>query len=90
MGQLFPEKKEAAFAHYNGWRAVAFSATYGYGNYVCQDAKIYILLGLCIFVFFSFVLLEIVMKLQQKHDLPAAEMTNYDPVPTKDTDETAC
>ena len=90
MGQLFPEKKEAAFAHYNGWRAVAFSATYGYGNYLCQHVKIYILLGLCIFVFVSLLSLETVMKIQQKHEKPAAEMTSYDPVPTKDTDETAC
>ena len=88
-GQLFPEKKEAAFAHYNGWRAAANCATYAYGNYLCQTTKIYILLGLCIVGLLSFVSLEILLRTQLKCSVPSVAITKYDPVPD-DTTETAC
>ena len=62
VGQLFHEKKEAAFAQYSGWRGIGFSVTFGYGNFLCYDIKTYILLGLCVISILTYIALEIVIR----------------------------
>ncbi|KAM8788027.1 protein unc-93 homolog A [Rhynchonycteris naso] len=44
-GVLFDRTKEAAFANYRLWEALAFVIAFGYSTFLCVSIKLYILLG---------------------------------------------
>ena len=44
-GIYFPDFKEAAFSQNKLWLAVGYVISFSYGNHLCTDMKIYILLG---------------------------------------------
>lgn len=55
-GIYFPDFKEAAFSQNKLWLAVGYVISFSYGNHLCTDMKIYILLGfLVVGILFYFV-----------------------------------
>ena len=64
VGQLFPDKKEAAFAQYNGWRGIGFTVSFGYANFLCYEVKTLLLLGLCVLATMTYIVLEILTRRQ--------------------------
>lgn len=43
-GVLFPTKQEAAFSNYRLWESLGFVISFAYGDFLCTDIKIYILM----------------------------------------------
>ena len=82
-GQLFPDKKEAAFAHHIGWRSLGQCITFGYGSYLCQNVKIFILMGFCIVATISYIGLEILIRKENKE-----QQKRYDKVAQNEACET--
>lgn len=60
-GDIF-EDKQAAFAHFNGWRAVGMSLTFAYGNFLCFWQKIYVIIGSAVFAVITYIMLEAWLK----------------------------
>lgn len=85
MGQMYPDKKEGAFAHYHGWRAVGFCIAYGYGNYLCHDVKTYIMFATCIIASISYTFVEYILRKEERTKQPDI---NYEEVPVKESDDT--
>lgn len=56
---LFPEKKDAAFANYHTWKAIGFSITFVYGNFLCVSTKLMIALVLLVVAMTLYVIVEI-------------------------------
>ncbi|XP_018408011.1 PREDICTED: protein unc-93 homolog A-like [Nanorana parkeri] len=48
-GVLFDKHKEAGFANYRLWESFGFVIAYGYSNFLCVSAKLYILLSVLLF-----------------------------------------
>lgn len=58
-GVYFPDDKEAAFSQFKLWQATGCIVSFSYGNYMCINIKIYILVGLLIVGIFGYILAEI-------------------------------
>jgi len=43
-GVLFPTNQEAAFSNYRLWESLGFVLSFAYGNFLCTDVKLYILI----------------------------------------------
>ena len=43
-GVLFPTQQEAAFSNYRLWESIGFVISFAYGDFICVDAKLYILM----------------------------------------------
>ncbi|KAL3857468.1 hypothetical protein ACJMK2_012137 [Sinanodonta woodiana] len=56
---LFPEKKESAFANYHTWKAIGFTITFVYGNFLCVSSKLYIAIVLLFVAMLLYAIVEI-------------------------------
>jgi hypothetical protein len=43
---LFPKSEEAAFSNYRLWESVGFIIAFAYSQYICVDAKLYVLVAI--------------------------------------------
>ena len=64
LGLIFTDKKEAAFAHNQVWRGIGQCLEFGYGNFLCQDTKTYIVLGVGTITLLTYIAAEIVHKME--------------------------
>ncbi|XP_077342639.1 protein unc-93 homolog A isoform X2 [Lithobates pipiens] len=69
-GVLFDKNKEAAFANYRLWESMGFVIAYGYSNFLCVSAKLYILLSV---LFLGITLYAVVEYIEKKEIMLSSE-----------------
>ncbi|KAL4223291.1 Ion channel regulatory protein UNC-93 [Mactra antiquata] len=62
---LFADKKGPAFANYHTWKAVGFTITFVYGNFLCVSTKLFIAITLLIVSMTLYGIVEIRVKRQK-------------------------
>ncbi|KAK3598311.1 hypothetical protein CHS0354_029220 [Potamilus streckersoni] len=63
---LFPEKKESAFANYHTWKAIGFTITFVYGNFLCVSSKLYIAIALLAVAVLLYTIVEIRVRRRRR------------------------
>jgi predicted MFS family arabinose efflux permease len=58
-GILFPNNEEAAFSNYRLWESLGFVIAYVNTNYLCIDAKLYLLLAILILGMLGYFVIEV-------------------------------
>ncbi|XP_073483721.1 protein unc-93 homolog A isoform X2 [Aquarana catesbeiana] len=69
-GVLFDKNKEAGFANYRLWESLGFVIAYGYSNFLCVSAKLYILLSV---LFLGITLYAVVEYIEKKERMLSNE-----------------
>lgn len=64
---LFPEKKDSAFANYHTWKAIGFTITFVYGNFLCVSTKLLIAICLLVVSMLLYVIVEIRVRRTSSH-----------------------
>lgn len=60
---LFPDITDRAFANYHTWKAIGFTVTFVYGNFLCVSTKLVIAIALLIVAFVLYISVEIRVNL---------------------------
>ena len=71
---LFPNKTDDAFANYHTWKAVGFTITFVYSNFLCVSTKLIVAMGLLVAAMILYSVVEIrVRQKQGRNNKPALE-----------------
>lgn len=62
---LFPDKRDSAFANYHTWKALGFTLTFVYGNFLCVAMKLIIAIVLLCVAMLLYIIVEIRVKRNQ-------------------------
>ena len=75
VGLLFPNKTDAAFANYHTWKAVGFTITFVYSNFLCVSTKLIVAMGLLVAAMILYSVVEIrVRRKQGQNNEPTLEV----------------
>ncbi|WAR02410.1 UN93A-like protein [Mya arenaria] len=55
---LFADKKDAAFANYHTWKAIGFTVTFVYSNFLCVSTKLVVAIGLLVAAMLLYAIVE--------------------------------
>jgi len=69
IAHLFADKKEAAFANYHTWKAIGFTITFVFGNFLCVSTKLVVAGGLLVAAMLLYVLVEFRVRRVQNASL---------------------
>lgn len=61
-GVLFPTQQEAAFSNYRLWESLGFVLSFAYGDYLCVDVKLYILMVVLVVGVALYAVIEVIRK----------------------------
>ncbi|KAM5163098.1 protein unc-93 homolog A [Mantella aurantiaca] len=84
-GVLFDKNKEAGFANYRLWESLGFVIAYGYSNFLCVSAKLYILLSVLLFGIILYALVEYIENLNKRLSNEARNVLGIKDCITKQT-----
>ena len=79
-GIYFPDFKEAAFSQNKLWLAIGYVISFSYGNHLCTDMKIYILLTFLVVGILFYFVAEILHRRSKRPLQPETEMNDLNNV----------
>ncbi|KAK3737479.1 hypothetical protein QZH41_008361 [Actinostola sp. cb2023] len=77
-GCYFPDNQEAAFSNYRLWESLGFVVAFAYGNYLCINVKLYILLAVLVLGMVGYFTAELVHYQTEKNSFTVDKVSNYE------------
>jgi len=77
-GCYFPDNQEAAFSNYRLWESLGFVVAFAYGNYLCINVKLYILLAVLVLGMVGYFTAELVHYQTEKNSFTVGKPSNYE------------
>lgn len=71
---LFPDKTDAAFANYHTWKAVGFTITFVYSNFLCVSTKLIVAMALLVVAITLYVIVELRVHRSRQAEKPPLEI----------------
>ncbi|KXJ17014.1 protein unc-93 homolog A [Exaiptasia diaphana] len=75
-GCYFPDNQEAAFSNYRLWESLGFVVAFAYGNFLCINVKLYILLGVLILGMVGYFVAELTHYRAEKNSFSVSQTAN--------------
>jgi len=75
-GCYFPDNQEAAFSNYRLWESLGFVVAFAYGNFICINVKLYILLAVLALGMLGYFMAEISHYRSEKNSFAVSKSAN--------------